>query len=488
MSFYPNHTLGFFGDTSGLDLYNEIDKWYDDYVDSFSTREISWAADNTSIYQKLNQIASTQNLSQCFPSNVTISDLRDVALDWNLSTLDAKILKTCPWLNKDNSISVETLNKYNQIAIKEYNDWVDRAETKIDKIYSIWSIWLFSDWNEDNSPFDIISDLEWINDIVFNKKLTYKWENTKDLSDEVDNFINSWDTSTQTSNVDNSNDTTTLNDANTDVCSTNNTPLDSSSAWLLLWLTWSTNANENNENQEDSLENETVYSPVNDNDLWPCTSFFCITIEFVTHTQDLLWSSENTNSLEYLISRSNNHLKPFASTSLVQSKMTTNNFELWLSNLSLPDLFHFWVELIWKPVPIKKLDMYWEDSFENWDFSSKNLLNRYYKNLWLNYNRANDLNIFNNTDYESLSINKAAETTMVNASDKNQEYINILNNQSYQNDYVSNTVIDNYISWYDLNWFLTQFAQVNWFVSYLTTYTEQLENIIKWMKNIPQTK
>ena len=129
MSFYPNHTLGFFGDTSGLDLYNEIDKWYDDYVDSFSTREISWAADNTSIYQKLNQIASTQNLSQCFPSNVTISDLRDVALDWNLSTLDAKILKTCPWLNKDNSISVETLNKYNQIAIKEYNDWVDRAET-----------------------------------------------------------------------------------------------------------------------------------------------------------------------------------------------------------------------------------------------------------------------------------------------------------------------------------------------------------------------
>ncbi|MDR0771825.1 MAG: hypothetical protein LBF15_01910 [Candidatus Peribacteria bacterium] len=45
-------------------------------------------------------------------------------------------------------------------------------------------------------------------------------------------------------------------------------------------------------------------------------------------------------SIEDIIARSNEHLKIFAGTSLVQSKMTTNNFQLGLKDLNLPDIFH----------------------------------------------------------------------------------------------------------------------------------------------------
>ncbi|MDQ7023643.1 MAG: hypothetical protein Q9M97_09200, partial [Candidatus Gracilibacteria bacterium] len=91
-----------------------------------------------------------------------------------------------------------------------------------------------------------------------------------------------------------------------------------------------------------------VYQAINDNDFFGgCETFFCITIEYLTHDGNLLIGG-TTRSIESIMERSNNHLKKFANSSLVQSKMTTNNFELGLRDLNLSDIFSMPIVIIKK--------------------------------------------------------------------------------------------------------------------------------------------
>gem|GEM_PF-6396414 len=81
------------------------------------------------------------------------------------------------------------------------------------------------------------------------------------------------------------------------------------------------------------------YAKVNDNSIWPCTTYFCITVDFITNTYPLFTSGSDL-SIESIVKRSNEHIRKFAGTSLIQSNMTINNFQIGLKDLNLPDIFH----------------------------------------------------------------------------------------------------------------------------------------------------
>lgn len=483
MYFYPNTTLGFLSDSNSFDLYKSVDEWYVDLQNRFLTREITWWAENLSLKETLNNIADSNNITACFPASLTVEDIKNVSSWKDSSSFYSKIFKSC-WKNW--KIGQETMNNYVNIAKTAYNQWLIKANSKVDNIYKISRIWLYSDWIKENSPFDLMIDLEEINDIVFEKELTYNWEEYTDLSDRVDNLLY-WDTDTssQTSTIENDNEITT-NDWNNAVCKIDNSDLSEESKKLLLWDTTSQTLDENSDNYN-SLEQETYYSPVTDDDIWPCNNFFCITVEFVTHNQNLLWNSKN-NSIEWLLIKSNEHLKKFASTSLIQSKMTTNNFELWLKDLNLPDMFHVWFQITTKPVPILNLNSNSSDSdLPWWDFTSTNLIQRYYKNLWLEYKRSNDLEIFKKSDYEKLNV--------LNSWNSNIEWLSQLQNQikQYQqtaslwNDYLSNVVIDQNLNASALDQFYLQFVEIDNFVKSINDYVNNLGIIIKWMDKIKQS-
>lgn len=475
MYFYPNTTLGFLNDSDSFDLYNNIDKWYEELESQFTVREISWWGENLSIAEVLNQNASVEKLNECFKSNINYFDVKNLAT-WDDSTsFNTKILNSC-WKNWQ--ISQSLLSKYQKIAISTYNKWLIKASTKVDNIYKISRIWLYSDWIKENSPFDLVTDIEEINDIVFEKELTYNWQQWYDLSQKVDDLLY-WDNSSLDSSVENNN-TNIIPDWNNQVCKTNDTNLSDDSKKLLLWETNNIPLNEDSQNYN-KTENETYYSPVTDDDLWPCNNFFCITIEFVTHNQNLLWWLKS-NSIEWLLKKYNDTFKKTASTSLIQSKMTTNNFELWLKDLNLPDMFHMWIQISSKPVPILNLNS--KNSDENSDFSSKNLLDRYYSNLWLEYKRANDLSIFKQNDYELKNVLANQEQKISDISKKEQELNWHFEYLKKQNDYLSNNLIDQNVSLSDLDWFYKQFIEINNFVSSIYEYTINLEKTIKWMNEI----
>ena len=191
MYFYPNTTLGFLNDSDSFDLYNNIDKWYEELESQFTVREISWWGENLSIAEVLNKNASVEKLNECFKSNINYFDVKNLAT-WDDSTsFNTKILNSC-WKNWQ--ISQSLLSKYQKIAISTYNKWLIKASTKVDNIYKISRIWLYSDWIKENSPFDLVTDIEEINDIVFEKELTYNWQQWYDLSQKVDDLLY-WDNS-----------------------------------------------------------------------------------------------------------------------------------------------------------------------------------------------------------------------------------------------------------------------------------------------------
>ena len=58
----------------------------------------------------------------------------------------------------------------------------NKAKEKAKKINTISRIWIYSDGNIENSPFDLIKDLQDIDQIIFSSKINYEWEEL--LSDD----------------------------------------------------------------------------------------------------------------------------------------------------------------------------------------------------------------------------------------------------------------------------------------------------------------
>ena len=410
-------------------------------------------------------------------------------------------------------------------------------------ISSISRIWLYSDWNMENSSFDLMYDLEQIDEIIFNKKGTYRWEmiwddnrdfesllrweeievlqNEEEDEEEVIQYFSLDDAevvpeesfvSTEDINIDNSSPNISLPSISSDDASAylcvdenetswfsqatldallvninNNDSDDNSNDYINNW-DWNNSSNQDNSNEwteDDIWETEMEITPwdkyelANDNDDWPCNEFFCITIDFITSNQKLLawW---NSYSIESFINTSNGHLKKFSATSLVQSQMTTNNFELWLSNLNLADSFHMWIVLVKKTPPLLKVEKEWVDAGEKF----KERLREYYKNNSLEYDKRNSLQVFKDTQNEQKLLNMSWERPISTVPYNNNK---LLNKQALDKDKnrLLSKEVDKKILHEDMDKFYQNFIGIESFTKNIFDYTKNVSAIIKWMKEIP---
>lgn len=495
----PNATLGFLDDAWSFDLYKTIDKWNYELTQQIITQEAKWNSSNPDYLKKLNQEAALLWLKECFKNNLNIDDLNNLYL-WDSSNFNKKIIDSCWNWDENSKKNIETnyLEKYQKIWKLVYSKIKNTSENKVDNIYKLSKIWMYSDWNTKNSPFDIIDDLKAIDDIVFEKEFKYNWENTTDLTTKLLNVEESevsaanmapfvpWEIHniTQDGNF-NSYDLKWL-DNNNFVCDINDP----------LWNQIKDIINDKNADLENLLVNnntsswsytleDTWYEVKWDNWVWPCYNFFCIQIDFVMNSYDLLIWWKN-NSIEWLIKRSNQHLKKIASTSLVQSKMTTNNFELWLKDLDLSEIFHVWIHVSTKPAPILNLDKNWDDPNKS-DLSSNSLLERYYWNLWLDYKRANDLNNYrlNSEKLKNIQMLNWLNSNYLNF--KNEEYDEYKSKQEKRAEFVQNNYIDQKLNYNELDSFYNDFIEVENFTYSMLDYAKNLNSIIKWMNKIPKS-
>lgn len=508
--FSPNITFGLLSDPLWLDMYKKVDKWLVEMEDKYLTKELKGWTMWGSITDDLNKRAKAKNLKDdCFKKDISVSDIKKIVNDFNLSDM----LKECLW-EKDSQIWSNTFNKYVEIIKESYAENSKKAEVKVDETYKIWRIWMYSDGVEENSPFDLMLDLDEIDKIIFEQNIPYNWVNTEDLWKVTDGILN-WLSPKEAFNLNRYKKDTILfsgkykdnidnidnskpkwaTDGSTQVCTTNTSWLDVNSINGILWdinknksNSWNLNNNSWSLNNKTwSLNNNPTwwgwYSKTNDSSMWPCNQFFCIVIKFVMYNHSLLGGWKNL-SIEWLIKRSNEHMKKAASTSNIQANMTINLFEIWLKDLSLPDIFHVWTIVSYKPVPMMNVEKDGKDVASD-EFKHKNLLTKYYKNLWLDYERANDLNIFKKIDGKLKAILDATEMAQTQSESKSNSLDSYISKMRKENEFISNTIVDKKVINDDMQDFYKQFIELESFTNALLDYTIWAWGIINKMKEIP---
>lgn len=487
-------------------MYKKIDKWNYDLQINYLNREIKWWDVNASIVEQLQKIDEFYNLRSCFDLEFTPDELREIANDnWSNALLYSKIEKCA----KDKKINASTFAQYQALIAQYYQDNIVTSKNKSEEIQEIARIWLYSDGIEENSPFDLLIDLEKINDVIFEKELTYEWYNNFDIGSYLDdefewnspiNWMNKYGYYSQNNNLPyapvekqpirpilpaekniyacNINDSWLSNETFDNLIGKNNSGSTSGSGNNAWGNTWWEDAD--SQKPDDYLQYVGNYSPLNDNALWPCNNFFCITIDVISYRQNLLkWGT--TLAIETLIKRSNEHIGKFTNTSLVPAVMTTNNFELWFRDLNLPDLFHIWVQVTTKPVPFLNLDK--NGSNEGRDetqYASKNLLSDYYANLGLDYQRANDLRLYELKDEELKTLLMSSELSVTRSSSNYQDLQNYRALWAIENQFLSNSVQEK-IEFDDLEEFQMQFTELEKFSQSMMQYSQNLWSLAQKM-------
>ena len=221
------------------------------------------------------------------------------------------------------------------------------------------------------------------------------------------------------------------------------------------------------------------YSPVNDE--LGCEWFFCITVEFQSTNYWAKW--ENETSVESVLKTVAEHLEKPANASLTQRKMTTNNFEISSIITDLSGMLRgFWIEVQTKPIPI--LEGEEEESEDDTPYTTINLLHTYYKNLWLDYNRRNDLSVFTNTAYQTKILQTSAGMPIAYPENRLNELV-IFQAALAETNRVVSKWIDKKILIDDTDNFVNQFSELEKFVASIEDFSGSVATLIDQMKKIP---
>jgi hypothetical protein len=544
-----------------LDLYKNIDSGIDSLEKKQYSYELKWWIEWWTIADKINRILKNKWLGYCKVDKDITEDILKKILQGSIFLLRNLMPEECS--------DVSILGDINQSIVSLDKEIKERAKIKTKEIQNISKIWLYSDWNIENSPFDIIEDIKQIDQIVFTQKIEYEWEkniwdnelwdylkwkldkiennlnkklNKKldNLNEETDKIIN-WEKEDEDKKDNSDLEENNIENINNDYVNIvwdktkYSCPYWEDESWLSVedlkniinhdnsnwwngdinntidenwiididyteynpWKFWFSTQKDENWNFI-TVENE-PYSSVNDNDFWSCETFFCITVEFITHNGWLLWESENTMSIQALLERSNWHLKKFANSSLIQSQMGTQNFELSLRDLDLSEIFSFWMIITKKTPPI--LDLQWfndeveaeleskdkKDWVDNNPLSKNNLLRARFESSWIDIKRENDLSIYFDRIWEKISVANWAELNIAKVKENNKKRKEILLSISDLNLHLDN-VINSESNSSDTNLLYEEFLELERFTSEIQWYTNDLYKIVWKMVEIPILK
>jgi len=513
-----------------LNLYKTIDQWMYKLNETQFNYELKWWYKIWDISKNLNKQLTANWFKECIKSWINAEQLNNIANTWNIKTLNNIIKPEC----SEDWFTTKQINNYISIIKNFVKQAQDRANKKSTEIYKISKIWLYTDWNTNNSPFDLIKDLQDIDKIIFWEKIEYNWVEKNDFlnnyennplkvslnnnnnnteqknNDKINNDTNKKNNTDEKINDKINNDISKLPDWNNYVCPqfnnqswlspdqldklkndiSNNSHPDISFKTTPNWhiklpdtnqisILW--NNYDNNQNNWINPGLNWNYIWVNDNSVWKCSpdSFFCITIDFITHNQKLLgyWA---TKSIQSVIEMSNKHLKKWANTSLLQSKMWTNNFENILRDLDFSKMFHMWVVITKKSPPILNIE-----NLPPKDTFVKDRLTEIYKNQWLDYKRANDLNLLTQKEKNLLDIQNTAWLSPTSLNKKEQERKIIEKNMQEKNNFLDTTQLE-LLNKQSLNEFYQELLEYEKFIDWLSEYSDNIKAYVNKMYRIPQ--
>lgn len=518
--FYLNTTVqAFFGEEAWLNMYKNLDKNFTKITQSNFQTQL--AGTSGSFKEKINELINQQsslsknNYKDCIKSDLATSQLEAI-VKWDLEVLYDKISDNCK--NSSWVVELSTLNFIQSVISKHYFTTLKDSQDEIQTIWEISSLWIYSDWDVNNSSFDLMDDLEKINDIIFASKFQYNWVEEWNFLD----YLESLNDKKKKEIIQNTKDKNVLNELTTwekayqedtwwnflenllaGTHKNSNICVDPQSGNHWLDLSFLEDLNWDNKNSEliddlvavdDYISSTGAYNSntatdiswgyqaVNDNSQWNCKNYFCVTVDFSSYNHQILWWWENI-TIEYLIDRSNKHLYPFTNSSLIPAKMTVNNFELWLSNIDLAEMLSMGFHFYKKPVPILSLKSQDSQESNNSKHGSNALLEKYYKAYWLDYNRRNDLFVFTKRQEELSSIIQSVDSSMSESVSRIDELSKVYEKKQLEAQIIK-TDIKQQFNQKHLQEFHNQLIEINNFTKSITQYTQTLWDLIVAMDKI----
>ena len=196
----------------GLNLYQELDKGLADFEEKQYVYELS-GQDKKDISENINRILREEKIWDCLKDGATPEIVSSI-VNWNIETLTKNLKEECYDSKTDTFESKQIWDIVGKLwYIKDY--YQNASAEKAEAIHEISRIWMYSDWNLDNSPFDVIKDLQDIDKIIFTEEIEYIWEEYDFLTDYKDDpyispFFNTIDDLIP-SNQDDNNENTDIN-------------------------------------------------------------------------------------------------------------------------------------------------------------------------------------------------------------------------------------------------------------------------------------
>ena len=178
LSFSIN-TEAFLWEDLWLNLYTSIDEWFQELEQKQYEYELSWQW--KWIKESINQILKNEGISECIEWDISSDDVEKIS-QWYISFLIKNMKKWENCKSEDDTIENKTLVNIIKAVHKLKVSSENKAKEKAKKINTISRIWIYSDGNIENSPFDLIKDLQDIDQIIFSSKINYEWEEL--LSDD----------------------------------------------------------------------------------------------------------------------------------------------------------------------------------------------------------------------------------------------------------------------------------------------------------------
>lgn len=516
--FEVEKSFAFLGEDLWLDMYKQVDEGFYELEKKQYEYEMTGQGE-TSVSEVVWPILAWDGI------NCDIASVDDIEkLLWNTDESDTLqfIVERC---GSEEATTPNLLVEQVQNSLwRIRNDFSQRAQEKSQQTYEVARIGLYSDGNTENSPFDLITDLEEIDKIIFSEELEYNGENAQDSFDEtLDDFLEEdksylYEEEDEIPEEENEgDDDNTLEDDDDippvlldtiedhkyvcepgdDLSGLDDDSLDdiltgiewSWSGYTSVPRTWLYPGPWPSNGASwgwpfPAIGPEGSYSEVRDE--WPCgpDEFFCIIIEF--QSSDYWLAGGNTMAIDKILEKASKHLEKPANASLTQRKMTTNNFELGSIIKNLPDMLRgLGVEVQTKPIPILDVPNESGEELVTWGIEEvEKLICVYYKNAGLDCERANDIGEYASEE-EVLKVLQTSAGMPTPYVERRSNELSVFQTALRENNRIIENAVDQQILYDDMKDFWDQFTELEKFVAAMEDFVKGLKGTVTEMKKIP---
>ncbi|NDK09842.1 hypothetical protein GW846_03625 [Candidatus Gracilibacteria bacterium] len=514
--FFLPQGYSFLGEDLGLDLYENIDKGLKELEQKQYEYELTGQGE-APIGDVIRPILAAEGI-EC---DIRSSDEMETILGNNADSSIEFIVDRCNSTQAGGTPNLMIEKVQNAIAYTK-SSYLIRAQEKTEATYEIARVGLYSDGNIENSPFDLIFDIQEIDRVIFSEEIEYEGEESNGSDDKkYDNFFKEDKKYLYDSDALLPKDITSPDIVDKDgiaedapvvlldsiddhryMCPVNNSGLvsldfeelynsiqgvnggtyvPSTNTWVYPDGTASNGASWGG--PYPAIGPEGQYASVQDD--WKCDvgDVFCIIIEFQKSQYGL--AGGTTSSIEKVLSKVAKHLEKPANASLTQRKMTTNNFELGSIIKDLPGMLRgFGIEVSTKPLPILDLESGNENLLSSEAEKVENKVCEFYKNAGLDCMRKNDIEVFNGTELRQKIILASGGLPITTSENRNNQ-LDIFRAALMENNRQVSSQSNKETLSAEMNRFEKQFAELEIFLKGIEDFTASLAGMVSEMKKIP---